>query len=178
MGTTITHTDPEREEFYAALDEFLAKVAPYQEPELPHSLLLSTPEEDSLFEPAPEWFKPGEQPAGWNTIRATFDRPLTAAEVVEAAGCIGYALRINIAAGQLSLPVLEVAEEGKTVVSFYYDSTKSQRWMPSVARAFAHAAYYIQKGTPRRSTNRAGLNTAGTPLCEGIGSVGVEFHLR
>lgn len=178
MSTAITHTDPEREEFFAALNEFLTRVAPYQEQELPRDLMLPSHKEDSLFEPAPEWFKPGEQPAGWNTIRATFDRPLTAAEVMEAAGCIGYALRIFIAAGQLSLPVLEVAEEGKTVVSFFYDSAKSQRWLPSVARAFAQAAHYIQEGTPRRMTNRSGLNTAGTPLCDGIGPVGVEFHLR
>ncbi|MGC4043630.1 MAG: hypothetical protein QM758_07470 [Armatimonas sp.] len=179
MTTTRTHMNPEREDFYSALNDFLSKIAPQPEPQrgAPLPSFLDEPE-DSLFNPPLEWYRPGEQPGGWNTIRATFDRALTATEVMEAAGCIGYALRINVAAGRLSLPVLEAADDHKTVLSFSYDSIKSERWMPSVVRAFREAARYIVEGTPRRTTNRAGLGTAGTPLCDGIGPVGVEFHLR
>jgi hypothetical protein len=128
--------------------------------------------------PPAGWYVVGGHPGDWYTIRAEFDRVLTAQEIIEASGAIGYALRIYVAGEELSLPTLEVADAGKTVLVFGYDSTKTRRDDPNHEEAFDKARDYIVEGSPVRKTDRAGRGTAGTRLVAGIGAVGVTFYVR
>ena len=123
-------------------------------------------------------------------------------ECWKAAGCIGYALhefmrarksplaislsRVSFLSDDyvtLSEPVIQLERDGKdgftTTLFFDFDSSHSERSEPRAAAidAFEAAAVYIVEGSPVRKTDRAGLNTAGTRLCEGIGAVGVSFSL-
>ncbi len=108
-------------------------------------------------------------------IRATFDRPLSAAEQVEANAAIGYALRIYVAGGELPLPI--VTEVGK-VLTFEYDSSDRRRTSPDYGECFAEAARFVREGSPVRCSNRAGAGTKGTRLCRGVGKIGVTFTVR
>lgn len=173
MTTTPTNSKPESA-FFAVLGAFLA--SPNPNLERAANLLSLLGGTDSAEEGG--WYVPGTHPGDWDTIRATFDRELSASEILEAAGCIGYALRIYMAGEELSLPTVEEARDRKTVLRFSYDSTKAQRSAPDVAEGLAEAARYIVEGTPVRKTNRAGVGTIGTRLSAGIGPVGVEFRIR
>jgi hypothetical protein len=124
------------------------------------------------------WHIPGNHPGDWYSVRAEFDRVLTTDEAMEASGAIGYALRIYIAGEELSLPTIELSAEGKTVLTYGYDSTKTRRDDPNHEEAFDMARTYIVEGSPVRKTDRAGRNTAGTRLCKGIGAVGVVFYVK
>jgi hypothetical protein len=124
------------------------------------------------------WHTPGNHPGDWYSVRAEFDRVLTTDEAMEASGAIGYALRIYIAGEELSLPTIELSSEGKTVLTYGYDSTKTRRDDPNHEEAFGMAKTYIVEGSPVRKTDRAGRGTAGTRLCKGIGTVGVTFYVK
>lgn len=101
-------------------------------------------------------------------------------EILQVSGCLGYALRQILAGESLSDPYNTVTNytDGVITVVYSYDSTKSQRDDPDFATAFDLAAQYIQWGTPIRTTNRAGANTKGTKLIEGVGSLNIEFFVR
>jgi len=112
-------------------------------------------------------------------VRVCIGRHLTADEVARVAGCIGYALRQELAGEDLSDPhVIQSFRAQQTILLFGYDSTKSQRDDPDFEQAFLLALRYIVEGTPVRSTNRAGVGTKGTRLVEGIGKCRVEFAVR
>ncbi|WP_394794901.1 hypothetical protein [Armatimonas sp.] len=126
------------------------------------------------------WKTPGDHPGSWYEIRAEFDALLTDTQVYQAAGCIGYALRQTLHGESLSEP--EKAKrtgDGRTIVRFSYDSTKSQSDDPDDQSAFEIAGQYVREGSPLRTTNRAGANTAGTRLCEGLGAnISAKFWVR
>lgn len=124
------------------------------------------------------WTLPGDNPGDWQEIRVEFDRVLVDAEVWQAAGCIGYALRQQLHGEDLSEPRKIKRKGGKTIVRFGYDSTKSRSDDPDEVAAFELAALYVQEGSPVRKTDRAGKGTAGTRLCQGLGSVRVRFWVR
>ncbi|MBZ9715022.1 hypothetical protein [Deinococcus multiflagellatus] len=56
-----------------------------------------------------------------------------------------------------------------TCLDFSFDSTNCHRSSMGIDEALRLAAQYVQSGTPVRTTNRAGPQTAGTRLIEGIG---------
>jgi hypothetical protein len=181
MTTTPTLANAENS-FLGALRSFLASPTPTGAADLGNAasfLSLTTATSGNVTGAAPDgWWSVAAHPGDWDKVRASFDRTLSAAEIIEAAGCIGYALRIYMAGEELSLPTVEVAEPGKTVLSFFYDSTKARRSEPDAVEAFAEAGRYIVEGTPVRKTNRAGVGTAGTRLSAGIGAVSVEFYVK
>lgn len=112
-------------------------------------------------------------------IRAVVERYLTPDEITRVAGCVGYALRQELAGEDLSEPhVIQSVRAGQTVLLFGYDSTKSRRDDPDFAEAFRLAARYVAEGTPVRLTNRAGAGTKGTRLVAGLGQVTVRFAVR
>lgn len=126
-----------------------------------------------------EWKSIGEHPGSWYEIRVEFDAYLTDGQVLQAAGCLGYALREVIRGEELSAPgKITRKGDGKTIARFGYDNTKTRSDDPDEARAFCLAAQYIREGSPVRKTDRAGVGTKGTRLCEGIGSVSVAFWVR
>jgi hypothetical protein len=102
-------------------------------------------------------------------------RTLTAAEVEQVSGCIGYALRIHVAGEDLSEPEAVIRCGGETLITYFYDTTKAQRSSPDPETALRVAAQLIVEGTPVRSSNRAGPNTRGTRLIQGIGPVSLTF---
>lgn len=124
------------------------------------------------------WTLPGESTGDWQEIRVEFDRSLVDAEVWQAAGCIGYALRQQLHGEDLSEPYKIKRKGKKTIVRFGYDSTKSRSDDPDFPLAFDLAALYVSDGSPVRTTDRAGRGTAGTRLCEGLGPVSVRFWVR
>lgn len=128
-----------------------------------------------------EWKRVGEHEAGWDQIRVEVERRLPTDQVRQLAGCVGYALRQVLHGEELSEPV-KIAWKGRTneksIVRFYYDSTKSRSDDPKEAEAFELAARYIAEGTPVRTTDRAGAGTKGTRLCEGVGQVKVKFWVK
>lgn len=127
-----------------------------------------------------KWVKPSEHPGDWQEIRAEFGALLTDAQVYQAAGCIGYALRQVIRGEDLSEPgkTSRKGKSGKTIVRFAYDVTKTQSDDVDAGEAFELAALYVREGSPIRTTDRKGAGTRGTRLCEGIGAVNVEFFVR
>ena len=125
------------------------------------------------------WKAPGESPGRWYEIRAEFSSYLTDQEVWAAAGCLGYALRQILHGEKLSEPLrIKRTGDGRTIARFGYDATKGRASSPDAAKAFSLASQYIQEGSPVRKTNRAGENTLGTRLCEGLGSVAARFWVR
>lgn len=113
-----------------------------------------------------------------DTLAVTVSRHLSHEEISRLSGCIGYALRVHIAGEDLSDPVAIVYHAGMTTVSYWYDSTKSQRSDRDVQGALEQAAEMIRTGTPVRKSNRAGAGTAGTRLVEGLGEVNVAFEVN
>lgn len=112
-------------------------------------------------------------------IRVVIGKYLSAEEVERVAGCIGYALRQELAGEDLSDPhVIQSFRAGQTILLFGYDSTKSRRDDPDADAAFALCGRYIVEGTPVRTTNRAGAGTKGTRLVSGIGACPMEFAVR
>lgn len=120
-------------------------------------------------------------------LKVIADRILTPDEYNRLSGCLGYALREVLAGESLSDPDVEFESKseyywedtkGNTILLYYYDSTKSQRDDPDYLEAFNKAETYIKNGTPIRKTNRAGANTQGTRLVEGIGEIGLTFMVH
>jgi hypothetical protein len=138
-------------------------------------------------------------------IRLVIDQHLTDDEVSRAAGNLGYALREILAGEELSDPiVLRYGDEAQepvsrvptlvggecgqvwhldspfTVLCFTWNSQSSIRTEPDYHWAFEVAASYIQRGSPVRQTDRAGVGTRGTRLVEGIGEKAgnVSFYVR
>jgi hypothetical protein len=118
-----------------------------------------------------EWILPGDCDGDFYEVKAAFCVLLDEEQIRRASGCIGYALRETLAGEDLSEPtVMRETEKGfPTVLTYSYDATKSQRDDPDYGEAFNKAAQYVHDGTPIRKTNRAGANTRGTRLVEGIG---------
>lgn len=135
------------------------------------------------------WVQPGTV-AGWTRIRARFDRELTLPECWRVAACIGYAMREKVRSrasmltdqyATLENAVFKTETYGVpvSVLYFDYDASRSDRTDPvsGAVEAFETAEKYIVNGSPIRKTDQQGPNTAGTRLCEGIGEVGVTFHV-
>ena len=102
-----------------------------------------------------------ERPGDFQEIRATFDRLLTSREALNAAGAIGYALRIYLAGEELSEPQVFLRVGDFTELAFTYDATKARRSSPDIEEAFDEAARFIVEGSPIRKTNRAGRQHEG-----------------
>lgn len=115
---------------------------------------------------------------GWHACHSTRVRGLNAEAIRRASGCLGYALRQELAGEDLSDPEQEMNGNGLAALAFYYDLTKSRRDDPDVFAAFELARQYIVEGTPARKTDRQGAGTKGTRLVEGIGPCDVQFYLR
>lgn len=112
-------------------------------------------------------------------IRVILHRHLNSDEIGRVAGCIGYALRQELAGEEMTEPyVIQSVRAGQTILLFGYDSTKSRRDDPDFDRAFELAGRYIVEGSPLRKTDRAGAGTKGTRLVSGIGKCRVEFAVR
>ena len=129
-------------------------------------------------------------------IRVRVGRRLSVEDMSRVAGCLGYALRAELAGEDLSEPLevvydseeVEVSHPGSRLVEkrtqwsttliFSYDSTKSRRDDPDFLGAFIRAVEYIHNGTPIRKTDRAGVGTKGTSLVKGIGPCEVTFWVQ
>lgn len=125
-----------------------------------------------------DWKKP-EDSSSFREICVEFDQTLTDEEIWQASGCIGYALREVLNGERLSEPLkVKRKGNGRTVVYYYYDSTRSAADYPDFVEAFDKAAQYVEEGSPIRKTEWAGPGTAGTRLAQGIGSVRTRFMVR
>lgn len=113
----------------------------------------------------------------FDTLGVWVGRALTPEEVERVSGCIGYALRSTLAGESLSEPVSVWPSNGGTYLTYWFDSTKSQRDDPDLMGALRLAGDMVQAGSPIRKTNRAGQGTAGTRLVQGIGPVDVAFEV-
>jgi hypothetical protein len=116
-------------------------------------------------------------PQDFQDFSVRFPRTLSTDEISRASGCIGYALRQTLCGEDLSEPEISI-RQGQTVLSYFYDSTKSRRDSPDFEAAFELAASFVVFGTPVRKSNRAGPKTAGTSLVDGIGPVGMVFSFE
>lgn len=115
---------------------------------------------------------------GWfYQFKVIASRTLNDLEIAQVSGCIGYALRQTLAGENLSEPGVHQTP-ARTVLEFGYDSTKSRRDDPDFAEAFALAKEYVRSGTPVRSTNRAGVDTKGTRLVEGVPDLSIGIYLE
>jgi hypothetical protein len=110
-------------------------------------------------------------------ILLVIDGILTYDEVSRASGCLGYALREVLSGEDLSGPSLH-AENNYSKLSYYYDSTKSRRDDIDYIEVFTKSLTYIEHGSPIRKTNRAGIDTKGTRLVDGIGKRNIKIFLR
>ncbi len=113
----------------------------------------------------------------FDSVAVRVGRVLTDAEVSQVSGCIGYALRVLIAGEDLSDPMMILRTHGETYLTYWYDTTKGQRSARDGQAALELAAQYIVEGSPVRGTNRAGPNTIGTRLIQGIGPVALTFYV-
>lgn len=154
----------------------------------------TTPTLDSILAQVPVQAEPAQDTdsgQAWESVRTFNDhfyeinmvitgtnRTLTNDEIMEASGCLGYALREVIRGDALSQPNAVVNQFGYLHVEYSYDSTKTQSDDPDFQEAFDLAESYVQYGTPVRTTNRSGPNTKGTRLCNGIGTCYVQFYVR
>lgn len=112
-------------------------------------------------------------PVRFEQIKAVFPRRLSAEEIKNASGCIGYALKETLCGEELgelrvSFPSGACGKEF-TVLVFDWDSSSSIRSCPEPRRAFELASVYVVHGSRIRTTNNCGPNTRGTRLVEGIG---------
>lgn len=113
----------------------------------------------------------------FDTIAVRVGRILTDAEVAQVGGCLGYALRVHVAGEDLGEPESVAYQGGQTVIRYFYDSTKGCRSDRDAQYAFQVAAGFIFEGSPIRRTNKAGPQTAGTRLIQGIGPVALAFSV-
>jgi hypothetical protein len=113
----------------------------------------------------------------FDTVAVRVGRVLTDAEVSQVSGCLGYALRVEIAGEDLSDPVMIVRTYGETYLTYWYDSTKGARSSRDGQAALELAAQLIVEGSPLRKSNRSGPNTIGTRLVQGIGPVALTFYV-
>ena len=125
-----------------------------------------------------DWTKPDDS-SSFHEICVEFDRTLTDDEIWSASGCIGYALREFLNGERLSEPLkVKHKGNGRTIVYYYYDSTRSTVDSPDFVEVFEKAAQYVVEGSPVRKTDWAGPGTAGTRLAQGIGEVRARFMVR
>lgn len=106
-------------------------------------------------------------------MRIQANRPLSADEVRQLAGVVGYNYRSTIAGESLDEPVAD------SPYSFvvYADTTKSSRDDLGMAFEKFHDNMdtYVKEGSPRRKTNRSG--PIGSRLVDGLGKdVSVEIY--
>lgn len=101
-------------------------------------------------------------------LRIEVNRSLTDAEAQRLAGLTGYAYRMTIAGESLGM----YERDSNNAIYLAADFTKSQR--DDVGQASSEFVELleglIQDGSPVRKTNRAGANTKGTRLIEGLGA--------
>lgn len=113
----------------------------------------------------------------FSTLAVTVNRRLTLDEISLVSGCIGYALASTLAGEGLSDPETVQFGVSSTRITYSYDATKSRRDDPDYEGALRLAGEMLMTGSPVRKTNRAGANTAGTRLVEGIGACAVTFEV-
>ena len=122
----------------------------------------------------------------FTAVRVLCDQRLDASQIERLAGCLGYAFQAVLAGPELPTPcvarIQSTAETdiraAFTLVEFAYEARLSGRTAPDYAEAFAKAREYIRGGTPVRTTNKAGSQTQGTRLVEGLGAVNLSFYVR
>lgn len=122
----------------------------------------------------------------FTAVRVLCDRRLDAGQIERLAGCLGYAFQAVLAGPELSAPCVTPIQPAAetdiraafTLVEFAYEARLSGRTAPDYAEAFAKAREYIRSGTPVRTTNKAGAQTQGTRLVEGLGAVNLSFYVR
>ena len=122
----------------------------------------------------------------FTAVRVLCDRRLDAGQIERLAGCLGYAFQAVLAGPELPAPCVAPIQPARetdiraafTLVEFAYEARLSGRTAPDYAEAFAKAREYIRGGTPIRTTNKAGTQTQGTRLVEGLGAVNLSFYVR
>lgn len=121
-----------------------------------------------------DYFEVWHEPDGdhFDSIRVTTDRELTDDEMQRMAQCLGYAMRAGVGGEGMYGPPRRVAP---TTYEMYLDTTKNSR--EQAENAWDNARDTIWNGSPVRKTDRAGPGTKGTRLTQGIGQVGIVFHV-
>lgn len=110
-------------------------------------------------------------------FRVIAPRVLSEDEISRVSGCIGYALRQVLAGEDLSLPEVHHTPV-RTVLEYRYDATKTRRDDPCFDEAFGLAKRYVLEGSPVRTTNRAGTDTKGTRLVEGVPGLEIGIFVK
>lgn len=103
------------------------------------------------------------------------ERVLSADEIWRLSGCIGYALRCEVNAEELSEPERSSFRGQSTRMLYSYDTSKHRRSSPDFLHALRLAGRYAQEGSPIRTTNKSGPGTKDTRLVEGIGACVLTF---
>lgn len=130
---------------------------------------------DSVIRFSKRWEAPttGQE---FNCIRITTTRTLTDEESVQVTGALNYAMATYVGVEELTATRVV---HGKTysIMEFDTDSRERRRTAPDYSEAFREAERFIREGSPVRKTNRAGVGTEGTRLCEGIGEIGLKVEV-
>lgn len=108
-------------------------------------------------------------------MRLQFNRPLRDTEKLHLAGLAGYAYRTTVAGEQLGEPHAD--SPYSFVVSA--DMTKSRRDDLGIALEEFEGAFpdMIRKGSPVRTTDRAGAGTKGTSLVEAFNDPDLAYEI-
>ena len=179
-------------EYSEALRCFDQAILAYKGRADPLTLLLLNKSAIPLMDLQDRAWKLTDEPEALNSehpftaVRVLCDRRLDAGQIERLAGCLGYAFQAVLAGPELPAPCVARVQPAEatdikatfTLVEFAYDARLSGRTAPDYAEAFVKAREYIKGGTPIRTTNKAGTNTQGTRLVEGLGAVNLSFYVR
>lgn len=179
-------------EYPEALQRFDQAILAYKGRADPLTLLLLNKSAIPLMDLQDRAWKLTDEPEAlspehpFTAVRVLCDRRLDAGQIERLAGCLGYAFQAILAGPELTTPCVARVQPTETtdikaaftLLEFAYDARLSGRTAPDYAEAFAKAREYIRGGTPVRTTNKAGAQTQGTRLVEGLGAVNVSFYVR
>lgn len=97
-------------------------------------------------------------------LRIRVPRILDDEEVMNAAGCVGYAVKQHSGENATGDPYEISRRSGNT-----YFNVDIYRDMEDYSHFFYDVEDYLREGSPKRTTNRSGSGTKGTRLVKGTG---------
>lgn len=140
---------------------------PFDSPEVQSGKVVDTIQSGSLtFHRS----RPGLIPGEVQTIRMQANRPLTAAEVTQMGGLLGYSMMSTIGGEPADDPI----QDSPYSFTMFKDTTKGHQGFDRFERTVSDT---IVNGSHLRTTNRKGAGTAGTREIDGVGDQTLEFEI-